>query len=94
MDVKLKAFLEATASFAYLARPDRVASPKKVIKAYHLTGAILEPDYLLLMDAIEDRNRLSQVYDSASFNDIFGRFGSYAALYERIGALLTESQAS
>lgn len=94
MDVKLKAFVEATASFAYLARPDRVASPKKVIKANHLTGAILEPDYLLLMDAIEDRNRLSHVYDSAAFTEIFNRMATYAALYERIGALLTESQAS
>lgn len=140
MDVKLKAFAEATTSFAYLARLDMAqlqiklqddhlvdglqngcaqkfeyttelcwkaikvhlakvegideASPKKVIKAYYLTGAISEPDYLLLLEAIEDRNRLSHVYDSAAFSEIFSRMAAYAALFERVGALLTESQPS
>jgi nucleotidyltransferase substrate binding protein (TIGR01987 family) len=134
MDVKLKAFIEATSSFAYLARLDmgqlqeklqddqlldgvqngciqkferttelcwkaikshllkaegiEEASPKKVIKAYYLAGGVLEADYLLLLDAIEDRNRVSHIYDSATFQQIFQHMAQYAALFERTGEQL------
>ena len=61
-------------------------SPKKNIKAYYLAGYITEDDYLLLLNAIEDRNCLSHVYDMETFNDILSRLPGYAALFERISA--------
>ncbi len=68
------------------------AAPKKVIKAYYIEGYITEDDYLLLLDAIEDRNRLSHIYDAETFNRILARLTDYAALFERIGAHLTEEK--
>lgn len=140
MDVKLQAFVDASASFAYLARLDMAqlqiklqdeqlidglrngcaqkfeysmelcwkaikvhllhiegvdeASPKKVIKAYYLTGDLIEVDYLLLLDALEDRNRLTHVYDNEVFKDILSRMTVYAALFERISSLLINGNAS
>jgi len=44
----------------------------------------------LLLDAIEDRNRLSHIYDAETFNRILARLPDYAALFERIGAHLTK----
>lgn len=63
-------------------------SPKKVIKAYYLAGGVQEADYLLLLDAIEDRNRVSHIYDSATFQQIFQHMSEYAALFERTGEQL------
>lgn len=137
MDVRVKAFQEATTTFAYLARLDLAelrkkqgderlvdgmqngraqkleyttelcrkaikaflkekegvdeASPKKVIKAYYLGGYATEDDYLLLLDAVEERNRLSHVYDAETFNNILARLPGYAALFERISAQLIQA---
>jgi nucleotidyltransferase substrate binding protein (TIGR01987 family) len=60
------------------------ASPKKVIKTYYLGGYMTEDDYLLLLDAVEDRNRLSHVYNPETFNGILARLPSYATLFERV----------
>jgi len=64
------------------------ASPKKIIKAYYLGGYIAEDDYLLLLEAVEDRNRLSHIYDAETFNNILARLTGYAALFERVSAQL------
>jgi len=132
MDVRIKAFQEATDTFAYLARLDLAAlkqilgderlvdgmqngcaqkfeyttelcwkaikfflkekegideaAPKKIIKAYYLGGYATEDDYLLLLEAVEDRNRLSHIYDAATFNGILARLPGYATLFERVSA--------
>lgn len=134
MDVRIKAFQEATETFTYLARLDVAelkqklgderlvdgmqngraqkfeyttelcwkaikfflkekegvdeAAPKKIIKAYYLGGHSTEDDYMLLLEAVEDRNRLSHIYDAATFNDILARLPGYAALFERVSAQL------
>ena len=64
------------------------ASPKKIIKAYYLGGYVTEDDYLLLLEAVEDRNRLSHFYDAETFNNILVRLPGYAALFERVSAQL------
>ena len=64
------------------------AAPKKIIKGYYLGGYTTEDDYLLLLEAVEDRNRLSHMYDAATFNSILARLPGYAALFERVSAQL------
>lgn len=66
------------------------ASPKKIIKAYYLGGYTTEDDYLLLLETVEDRNRLSHIYDAETFNNILARLPGYAALFERISSQLTK----
>jgi len=60
------------------------ASPKKVIKAWYLAGYLDERDYLRLLEAIDDRNRLSHVYDEDAFNAIIARLPDHADLLERV----------
>jgi nucleotidyltransferase substrate binding protein (TIGR01987 family) len=64
------------------------ASPKKVIKAWYLTGHLCEDDYLALMHAVDDRNKLSHVYDHEQFKVIVARLPDHAALLERLLASL------
>jgi nucleotidyltransferase substrate binding protein (TIGR01987 family) len=64
------------------------ASPKKVIKAWYLAGHLLEDDYLVLMDAVDDRNKLSHVYDPVEFMAIIARLPAYAEVMRKVLAVL------
>jgi nucleotidyltransferase substrate binding protein (TIGR01987 family) len=54
------------------------ASPKKVIKAWYLAGKLTEDDYLGLIDAVDNRNKLSHVYDREEFMTIIAQLPKYA----------------
>ena len=60
------------------------ASPKKVVKAWYLAGHLSEDDYLALMSAIDDRNKLSHIYDAEEFIAIIARLPAYAKLMQRV----------
>lgn len=60
------------------------ASPKKVVKAWYLAGHLAEDDYLALMAAIDDRNKLSYIYDPDEFETIVARLPGYAKLMQRV----------
>jgi len=64
------------------------ASPKRIIKAWYLAGHVSEDDYLGLIAAIDDRNKLSHVYDPEEFRAIIGRLSAYAELMRRVLATL------
>ena len=66
------------------------ASPKKVVKAWYLAGHMPEDDYLLLMNAIDDRNKLSHIYDSDEFKVIVSRLPDYAKLLQRVAHSLSK----
>lgn len=60
------------------------ASPKKVVKAYYLAGYATEDDYLALIQAIDDRNKLSHIYEQKEFDTIVERLPGYADLLKRV----------
>lgn len=60
------------------------ASPKKVVKAWYLAGHLSEDDYLVLIAAIDDRNKLSHIYDPEEFMAIVARLPGYATLMQRV----------
>jgi len=64
------------------------ASPKKVIKAFYLGGYLTEDDYLALIQAVDDRNKLSHIYEPEEFKAILARLPSYAGLMQRVHAQL------
>lgn len=60
------------------------ASPKKVVKAFYLSGYMPEDDYLTLNQAIDDRNKLSHIYEQGEFDLIVARLPQHAALLQRV----------
>ena len=60
------------------------ASPKKIVKAWYLAGHLSEDDYLALIAAIDDRNKLSHFYDAEEFMNIVARLPEYAKLMQRV----------
>lgn len=64
------------------------ASPKKIVKAFYLSGYLVEDDYTALMQAIDDRNKLSHIYGQAEFELIVSRLPVYAEIIKRIAKTL------
>ena len=64
------------------------ASPKKVIKAFYLAGYVPEDDYLELIAAVDDRNKLSHIYQKPEFDLIVARLPKYAGLLRRVLATI------
>ncbi len=71
---------------AFLQRAEGLdeASPKKVVKAFYLAGYVAEDDYLALIQAIDDRNKLSHIYEKREFDQIIARLPAYAGLLKRV----------
>lgn len=67
-------------------------SPKQSIKEFYLAGYIDEDHYLRLIDMIDDRNRLSHIYDKDEFNKILKRFPPYVKTFNRIIEILEKGQ--
>lgn len=67
------------------------ASPKKVVKAFYLAGYLPEGAYLEMIQAIDDRNKLSHIYERREFDSIAERLPSHAKLLN--GILHTLKQA-
>ncbi|MDZ4252637.1 MAG: nucleotidyltransferase substrate binding protein [Sulfuritalea sp.] len=60
------------------------ASPKKAVKAFYLAGYLDESAYLEMIQAIDDRNKLSHIYERREFENIVERLPRHAALLKGI----------
>ncbi|HOF01271.1 MAG TPA: HI0074 family nucleotidyltransferase substrate-binding subunit [Spirochaetota bacterium] len=61
-----------------------IASPKYVLKSYFENGNLDYADYETAIAAIDDRNRLSHLYNDEIFNEIYGRLNVYKELLLKI----------
>ncbi|MDC7221285.1 MAG: HI0074 family nucleotidyltransferase substrate-binding subunit [Spirochaetales bacterium] len=66
-------------------------SPKSVIKRFFLLEYLSHDEYLLLVDSLNDRNKLSHIYDKAQFEEIQARLGDYGVLFEKIFTIIETS---
>ncbi len=66
-------------------------SPKQAIKDFYLAGYIEEKDYFLLNDMINDRNKLSHIYNEKEFNKIVDRFPQYLKLMKKVYQIVSIS---
>ena len=60
------------------------ASPKKIVKAFYLAGYLDEGAYLEMIQAIDDRNKLSHIYERREFDSIVERLPKRAKLLHGI----------
>lgn len=59
-------------------------TPKQSIKEFYLAGYIEEDKYLKLVDMIDDRNKLSHMYDEEEFKKILKKFPKYLNVFEKV----------
>ncbi|MCP4750153.1 MAG: hypothetical protein GY866_04635 [Proteobacteria bacterium] len=63
-------------------------SPKQTIKEFFLTQSVTDDEYNLLLDMLDDRNRLSHIYQKALFEEIKGKLPKYLSISKIIHTLL------
>lgn len=76
-EVCVELFWKATKKFLYGIHGIDAVSPKMVIRQLYQTRYIDESSYELLIAMVNDRNRLSHVYDEVGFQEIYQRLSAY-----------------
>lgn len=51
---------------------------------------MVEADYLILVDMIDDRNILSHTYDAEEFKEILNKFPKYAGIFQQVERVVTD----
>lgn len=78
----------------FLYKTDAIDSktPKQTIKNFFNAGYLEEQNYLLWMQALEDRNILSHRYDEDAYQKAQGRMKDYAIFYLKLfGIIITKA---
>jgi nucleotidyltransferase substrate binding protein (TIGR01987 family) len=63
-------------------------SPKQAIKAFFLVQALTDEEYNLWLDMLDDRNRLSHLYQKSLFEEIKRKLPSYLEAAQKAYSLL------
>jgi nucleotidyltransferase substrate binding protein (TIGR01987 family) len=61
-----------------------VLSPKSAVKEFFKVGLISEQEYELLIQMLDDRNRLSHIYNEKYFDDIYSNLNDYFLLMKKV----------
>ena len=64
-------------------------TPRQSIKEFYLAGYIEEDKYLKLVDMIDDRNKLSHMYDEEEFKKILKKFSKYLKVFEKVEEVIS-----
>jgi nucleotidyltransferase substrate binding protein (TIGR01987 family) len=64
-------------------------TPKQSVKEFYLAGYIDEDNYLKLVDMIDDRNKLSHMYDEKEFRKILKKFPKYLKVFEKVEEVIS-----
>ena len=59
-------------------------TPKDSIKSFYTSGHINEDTYLLLLNIIDDRNKLSHIYDEKEFKEILKKMKKYISVFKKL----------
>ncbi len=82
-EVSVELFWKTIKKFFYEIHGIEAVSPKMVMKQLYRTKYINENDYERLVEMINDRNRMSHVYNEDQFNAIYGRLREYLQLMQK-----------
>ncbi len=69
-------------------------TPKQSIKSFFAAGYLDEQNYLLWMQALDDRNGLSHRYDEEAYQAALNRMKSYVKLYLKLLVFFEGSKSS
>ena len=82
-EVSVELFWKTIKKFLYEIHGVEAVSPKMVIKQLYRTKYINEKNYESLIEMINDRNRMSHVYNEDQFNAIYDRLQEYLQLMQK-----------
>lgn len=59
-------------------------SPKSTIKEFYRVALVTEQEYELLNEMLDDRNRLSHIYNELFFEDIYLKLNDYLVVMKKV----------
>lgn len=59
-------------------------SPKSTIKEFYRVALVNEQEYELLNEMLDDRNRLSHIYNELFFEDIYLKLNDYLVVMKKV----------
>lgn len=83
-EVCVELFWKTVKKFLYEIHGIESVSPKMVMKQLYRSEYVNEDGYETLIEMVNDRNRLSHIYNDAQFNRIYGRLPAYLHLMNGI----------
>ena len=83
-EVCVELFWKMNKKFLYEIHGVESVSPKMVMKQLYRIEYVNEKNYETLIEMINDRNRLSHVYNEEQFNEIYSRITEYLKLMRMI----------
>lgn len=66
-------------------------SPRESLKEFFLVGAVEESNYELLINILDDRNRLSHIYKEEFFDEIHSKLKSYFPVMALVLKIIKDS---
>lgn len=82
-EVSVELFWKTFKQFLFEIHGVEAVSPKTVIKQMYLIKYVNEKEYESLMEMINDRNRMSHIYNEELFELIHSRLGRYLQLMRK-----------
>ena len=83
-EVCVELFWKTIKKFLHEIHGVEAVSPKMVMKQLYRTKYVNEKNYETLIEMVNDRNRLSHVYNEGQFNEIYCRLTEYLSLMKEI----------
>jgi nucleotidyltransferase substrate binding protein (TIGR01987 family) len=77
-------------SFLYIYHNVDAKSPRESIKEFFLIKAVNDSDYNLLTKILEDRNKLSHIYNEEHFDEIYNKLKNYLKVMKRVAVFIRE----
>jgi len=79
-EICVELFWKLVKKFLYEVHGIESVSPKMVMKQLYRSKYVNEKNYETLIEMVNDRNRLSHVYNETQFNEIHKRLSEYQSL--------------
>jgi nucleotidyltransferase substrate binding protein (TIGR01987 family) len=74
--------------YLYIFHNIDVRSPREAIKQFFLINKVTKEDFELLLNILDDRNRLSHIYREEYFMDILNKLTAYHLVMEKVSIIL------
>ena len=78
-------------NYLYIYHNIDAKSPRDSIKEFFLIGAVDEPSYELLLNILDDRNKLSHIYNEEFFIEIHNKLKIYYVIMDRVLTILKKT---
>ena len=83
-EICVELFWETTKKCLYDIHGLETTSPKMAMKLLHQTQYVQAEDYETLIEMVNDRNRLSHVYNEDQFNEVYSQLLKYLGLMQEL----------